>query len=67
MITLRKRFTGSRARTLLPALLFLGAASMSALGAGSVALLCLVPAGLALDVAGRDPRAVRDGAPDDAR
>lgn len=65
MITLRKRLTGARAHTLLPALLFLGAASLSAFGAGSVALLCLLPAGLVLDAAGRDPRPAGHRTPDD--
>jgi len=67
MITLRKRLTGARAHTLLPALLFLGAASLSAFGAASVALLCFLPVGLALDAAGRDPRTTVRRMPDDAR
>ncbi|MFK7831386.1 MAG: hypothetical protein AB8B57_16550 [Congregibacter sp.] len=52
MITLRKRMAGPRSkRMLLPAFLFLAFASLSAAGAGTVAALCLVPAGLAIDAA----------------
>ena len=59
MISLRRRIGGPRSRRMLmPALLFLAFASMSAAGAGAVAALCLVPAGLALD-------AVRCTNPDD--
>ena len=60
MITLRKRLTGARAHTLGPALLFLAAASLSALGADSMALLCLVPACLAVDAAGRGGQETSD-------
>ena len=50
MIKLRKSLaiTG-RARTLLPALAFLGCATLTAAGGDPVAALCLVPAGLALE------------------
>lgn len=51
MYTLRKRLALSgKARTLLPALAFLGAATLAAAGAGTVAALCLVPAGIVLDI-----------------
>jgi hypothetical protein len=36
---------------LLPALVFLACASLSAAGGGAIAALCLVPAGLVLDAA----------------
>lgn len=59
MIKLRKRLRlSTRARTLVAALAFLGCATLSAAGAGTVAALCLVPAGLVLD-AGRDSGAPR--------
>ena len=49
----RKRIAlTSRARTLLPALAFLGAATLAAAGGETAAALCLLPAGLALE-AGR--------------
>ena len=52
MIKLRKPRSSSRSRRmLLPALLFLLGASFSAAGAGTLAALCLVPAGLAMDAA----------------
>ncbi|MEO1077949.1 MAG: hypothetical protein AAFY29_00230 [Pseudomonadota bacterium] len=55
MITLRKRLAGNRARSmLLPALLFLGSASFSAVGGSSLAVLCLLPAGIAAEHALRD-------------
>jgi hypothetical protein len=60
MISLRKRMTSPRStRMLLPALVFFACASLSAVGGGAIAALCLVPAGLAID-------AVRgaDGEPD---
>ena len=51
MITLRKRMAArSSRRMLLPAVLFFAAASLSTVGAGAVAALCLVPAALVLDV-----------------
>lgn len=50
MITLRKRLGSNRTRkSLLPALLFLAAATFTATGSGAIAALCLVPAGLVLD------------------
>lgn len=50
MITLRKRMAGPRSkRMLVPAFLFLAFASLSAVGGGAVAALCLVPAGLAIE------------------
>jgi len=53
MITLRKRLARSaKARTLLPAVAFFFLASLSAVGGGTIAALCLLPAGLALE-AGR--------------
>lgn len=55
MIHLRRRIAGPRSRrVLLPALLFLGFASISAAGGGALAALCLVPAGLALEAARHD-------------
>ncbi|GEM_PF-5900408 len=52
MISLRKRMEGpSSRRMLLPAFLFFLGASLSAAGGGAVAALCLVPAGLAMEVA----------------
>lgn len=52
MITLRKRMAGPGSkRMLMPALLFFTFASFSAAGAGAVAALCLVPAGLVIDAA----------------
>ncbi len=52
MITLRKRMSSPRSRRmLLPALLFLGCASLSTGGVGAVAALCLVPAGLVIHAA----------------
>ncbi|MEE4277551.1 MAG: hypothetical protein V2I82_03690 [Halieaceae bacterium] len=39
---------------LLPALLFLGGATMTLFGGGVLAALCLVPAGIAVDHAFRD-------------
>ena len=55
MITLRKRLAGNRSRyMLLPALLFLGSASWSAFGGNSLAVLCLLPAGIAAEHALRD-------------
>jgi hypothetical protein len=56
MITTRKRFgIVSSRRSLLPALLFVAAASWSLAGGGAIAALCLVPAGLALEAArGKD-------------
>ena len=57
MISLRKRLAGPRSRRmLLPALLFLVGASASAAGAGALAALCLVPAGLAIDATAREGR-----------
>jgi len=55
MIPTRKRF-GLRAspRSLLPALLFVAAASWSAAGGGALAVLCLIPAGLALEATRED-------------
>jgi hypothetical protein len=51
MITLRRRHAlGSKARTLIPALAFLGFATLSAAGGGAVAALCLLPAGLVLEI-----------------
>ncbi|MFK8041184.1 hypothetical protein [Congregibacter sp.] len=38
-------------RMLLPALVFLACASLSAAGGGALAALCLVPAGLAIEAA----------------
>lgn len=50
MINLRKRMAGPRStRMLMPAVIFLGFASLSAAGGGAVAALCLVPAGLVAD------------------
>ena len=52
MMTTRKRFGVVTSRkSLLPALLFVAAASWSAAGGGVLAALCLVPAGLALEAA----------------
>lgn len=49
MITLRKRLAGPRSRyMLLPALLFLGGASVAAFGGTSAGVLCLLPAGIAM-------------------
>jgi len=59
MITLRKRLAGPRSRyMLLPALLFLGGASVAALSGTAAAMLCLLPAGIAMAAA---PRAGRAG------
>lgn len=58
MINLRKRMSGPRSRRMLiPAVLFLFCASVSAAGGAAVAALCLVPAGLAMEAAasGSDP------------
>lgn len=68
MITLRKRFNTKRnRRTLVPAFLFLAAATLTATGSGAMAALCLVPAGLALEAA-RDDLAGEGaaGLPEDA-
>lgn len=52
MISLRKGMTSSTSRRmLLPALLFFACASLSAVGGGAIAALCLVPAGLVIDAA----------------
>lgn len=49
MITLRKRLAGPRSRyMLLPALLFLGGASVAAWGGTPAGMLCLLPAGIAM-------------------
>ncbi|WP_439106420.1 hypothetical protein [Congregibacter sp.] len=57
MISLRKGMTGSTSRRmLLPALVFLACASMSAAGGGAIAALCLVPAGLAIEAARSNDR-----------
>jgi hypothetical protein len=50
MITLRKNLAvTARTGTLLPALAFLGCATLTAAGGDAVVALCLVPAGLALE------------------
>lgn len=52
MISLRKGMTGSTSgRMLMPAMVFLVCASVSAVGGGAIAALCLVPAGLVIDAA----------------
>lgn len=52
MISLRKGMTGSTSgRMLMPAIVFLACASVSAVGGGAIAALCLVPAGLAMEAA----------------
>ena len=52
MISLRRRIAGPRTRRMLmPALLFLAFASISAAGGGTIAALCLAPASLVLDAA----------------
>lgn len=65
MISLRKRMTSPRStRMLLPALAFFACASLSAVGGGTLAALCLVPAGLAIDAvrgADREPDADGEG------
>lgn len=63
MITLRKRLILSgKARTLLPALAFLGAATLAAAGGEAAAALCLVPAGLALEAGRAHNSVTRDRA-----
>ncbi len=55
MITFGKRFRTPRTRrALLPAFLFLAAATFSATGSGAIAALCLVPAGFALELGRED-------------
>lgn len=62
MITLRKRLAGPRARyMLLPALLFLGGASMAAFGGTSAGMLCLMPAGIVMAAIPRSRDAGRGG------
>jgi hypothetical protein len=52
MMVFRKHLSlTGRARTLLPALAFLGCATLSAAGGDTAAALCLLPAGLALEAA----------------
>lgn len=58
MINLRRRMAAPRStRMLLPALIFFGFATLSSVGAGTVAALCLVPAALVFDAT----RAANDG------
>lgn len=55
MIALRKRMAAPRSRRmLLPAVLFFVGASLSTIGAGTAAALCLVPVALVLDAARSD-------------
>ena len=62
MITLRKRFSTKRTRrTMVPAFLFLAAATFTATGSGAMAALCLVPAGLVFE-ASRDDNASNENA-----
>ena len=62
MITFGKRFRSPRTRkALVPAFLFLAAATFSATGSGAMAVLCLVPAGFALEL-GRDDERSHDKA-----
>lgn len=60
MITPRKRLAGPRSRSmLLPALLFLCGASVTAFGDSTAVMLCLLPAGLAIAATPRPVGAVR--------